>query len=126
MMSDPTIPEAAWPRIEAAIVGAFEKALGRLPGPVQVVMSENVQDGSRFCALCHSPLSSVALLAQAEKLLEPFAGMKLEAFEIFEGAVKAEIAEILKRAAGPFNAGLDCCYSCAYDLNQSVTLELVQ
>jgi len=122
MKGGPKIPDEHWPQVEAALEHAFEKALGRRPEKVHVIVGKSIPDAPRICRLCDTPLTTEILVEQAEKLLEPFAGMKLER----TGAVRDEVAEILKRAAGPYNAGLDCCYSCAYGLHQSVTLELAQ
>lgn len=79
--------------------------------------------GMRFCDLCDVPLTVDVLLEQAEQLMKPFAGRARVAFD---ATLQAEIAELLEKSASPFNAGADCCYSCAYGLHQSVSLELVR
>ncbi len=73
--------------------------------------------GLRFCDRCSMPLTPDVLLAQAEQLLAPFAGAKLE-------DVQCPVGDLLRRAAGPVNDGIDRCYVCAYG-ESGVALTLV-
>ena len=86
-----------------AIAGA---ALRCYPGPRAVAM------GQRFCLVCAAPLTGDVLLAQAEELMRPFAGVPIA------GPVRDQVAALLHRAANPLHSGIDCCYSCAYDFTE--------
>ena len=105
MRSSPSLSDDHWVRVEATIQKAFGVALTRRA--VRRATPEHDLGGLRVCVLCDQPLTTDMLLAQAEQLMAPFAGANLEDVEV-------SVVELLRRAAGPFNEGLDCCYACAY------------
>lgn len=105
MRSSPSLPEAAADRVVASVQKAFGVALARRAARRE--MPEPDLGGLRVCVLCDQPLTTDVLLAQAEQLMAPLVGAKLE-------DAGDPIGDLLRRAAGPFNEGIDCCYACAY------------
>ena len=110
MKAAPAIPESVWKGVDAAIERAFSYALERRAA--RQLLPEHDLGGVRVCVLCGQALSTELLLGQAQKLMAPFEGVKLE------GDVGDQVGDLLRRASGPFNDGLDCCYDCAYRVSQ--------
>jgi hypothetical protein len=104
MRADPTLPPRVFDDVVATVQRAFGEALRRRAARRK--LPEDDIGGLRFCVICAEPLTTDVLLAQAEKLMAPFSDAKL-------ADVRDPIDDLLRRAAGPFNDGLDCCYACA-------------
>ena len=84
---------------------SIDKALD--PPPAGEVAFEMGRAGMRVCKICGDLLSSEMLMAQAQELMAPFVGRKIDA------DLDAQIGELLQRAALPLNEGVPVCYFCA-------------